>query len=649
MFSALLDEPRLTATIPVTSAGPIWPASDGKTVVMWTNGRLERWDVGLGRMIHRFPFRNFTAATMSGRGTLAVAASDGAVHFVEDDGRESGTSIHIPRSSPARILTFSPDGSKLAVVAGQVARRNTVDPTASVRLFDVATGARLDGTWPDHSQGVGAVAFSADGARLVVGGTDGLVVVHDIETGAILGPPVDVGSTVVTLVTDPVRPRIAVGTLATNLAVWDLDSGELLASLDGPAAAFGTFSPDGKQLAVDGSDAVRLYDAATLAPTADAPLAPQSGTGWSVLGADGRLFVSGNSGPVTVWEPDRDAGPLERPVPGSPSYLFPMPGGRVVVEPDLADSVTLLDARTLKPLGPPLSPGPAAKILPLPTTFAASYYDSRRIGVVNRAGRFQLFDVASRLPIGQPVELGFATIYAVFSRDMRTVAVGGRKGEVAIIDVSGPTPRLLHRNLATKMHVFVLSLEFDRRGDLFAADQSKAYRFSNVRSPHPHAEDLARLAYGSTGTDMGMDVSPDGRTVAVGHAGAVDLFDTASLRRRGPSIPTMNAPIAWLAYSRDGRYLVVNDASSSVRLVDTTAHQALGPRWRGLSGAGAVFNDDGRIVGTSTPSAGALMTIDPKVWRRDACALAGRNLTVAEWHQYLPGQGPRRRTCPQYP
>ena len=355
---------------------------------------------------------------------------------------------------------------------------------------------------------------------------------------------------------------------------------------------------------------------------------------------------------MTVWDPRRDAGRIERPVPGSPSYLFPMPGGRVVVEPDLADAVTLLDARTLEPLGPPLSPGVAPRIVPeMPTTFAASYYDSRRIAVVDRAGVFQLFDVGARAPIGQPIDLGFATVYAVFSRDLRTVAVGGRGGQVAIVDVSGRSPRLLHRNLSTasSMNLYVSSLEFDPHGDLFAADQGHAFRFSRVRSSHPHVENLAPIADGGSPHGMGMDVSPDGRTVAVAHKGVVDFYDTTNLRPRGPSVPATNAPIGWLAYSRDGRYVVVNDTSNSVRLVDTAAHQAVGPPWKGLIYAGAVFNDDGRVIGTSTPTTGALMNLDPKVWRREACVLAGRNLTAAEWQKYLPGQGPRRRTCPQYP
>ncbi len=660
MFGALLDEPRLAATLPVTSGtSPIWPAPDGKTVVLSTNGRLERWDVASRRMVHRFPFRDFTAATVSPSGTLAVSSAHGVVHFVDRDGAQVAPPIQLPRSTTARNLTFSPDGATLAVVSGRLSGERSFggaprpgDRDLSVGLYDLATGVRREVPLSGHSKPVDTVAFSAGGSRLVTGDVEGKVIQHDAATGEIVGLPFSVASTVLSLIADPVRPRVAVGSIGTNLQVWDLDSGTEVASLDGPSAAVGAYSADGSRLAVDASNAVTLYDAATLKPTGDAPLATQSGVGWSAFDAGNRVFVSGRSGPVTVWEPTRDAGPLERPVPGSPSYLFPMPGGRVVVEPDLADSVTLLDARTLEPLGPPLSPGPGPPIQPpFPTTFAASYYDSRRIAVVNRAGLFQLFDVDTRAPIGQSIDLGFPTIYAVFSRDLRTIAVGGQTGQVAIIDVSGRSPRLLHRNLATTtdMNYVVVSLEFDHHGDLFAADQTHVVRFARVRSPHPRIENLAPLAVGGAVTGMGLDVSPDGRTIAVGHGGVVDLYDTASMRRKGAGIPATFAPIGWLAFSRDGRYVLVNDTSWNVRLVDTVAHQAVGPLWRGLEYAGAVFNDDGRIIGTSTPTTGALMNVDPKVWRREACALAGRNLTAAEWQKYLPGQGPRRRTCPQYP
>jgi len=648
LMSALLAEPRLVSTLPVSSAGPIWPLGDG-SVVMWTNGRLERWDVAKRAMTNRYRFRDFTAATMSAQGILAVAAHDGAVHFLDANGREVAPPIVLPSETPAWNLAFSPDGSEIATVLGRIAADNTVSPAASVRLFDVATGVERSLPLLGHSAAIGVAVFSPDGTRLITGGNDGRVVVYDTRTGALVATPLDVGSVVVSLAADPIRPRVAVGTGKVDLDVWDLDAGRRLASLAAPSAALGAYSPDGSVLAVDGSNAVHLYAADTLLPTDDRPFGAQSGSGWSVLGPDGRLYVTGRAGPVTVWDPTRDAGPLLTPVPGTPSYLFPMAGGRVVVAPDLEDSITLLDARTLAPLGSPLSPGAAPAVTPaLPTTFAASYYDSHRIAVVNRAGVFQLFDVASRAPIGPSIDLGFPSAYAVFSRDLRTIAVGGRAGEVAIIDVAGDAPRLIHRNLATDMNLYVVSLEFDPQGRLYAADESHVYRFAHVRAQQPQVENLEAVARGSAGTAMGMDVTPDGRTIAVGHGGSVDLYDARTLQRLGPSIPSMNAPIAWLAYSRDGRYLVANDSSSNVRLIDTARRRTVGPVWSGLPGAGAVFNHDGRVVGTSTTTSGALLDVDPADWRAAACELAGRNLTAAEWHRYLPGQGPRRPTCAQY-
>ena len=41
--------------------------------------------------------------------------------------------------------------------------------------------------------------------------------------------------------------------------------------------------------------------------------------------------------------------------------------------------------------------------------------------------------------------------------------------------------------------------------------------------------------------------------------------------------------------------------------------------------------------------------VDPESWRRWACDYAGRNLTEAEWADYMDPAEPYRRTCPQYP
>lgn len=87
----------------------------------------------------------------------------------------------------------------------------------------------------------------------------------------------------------------------------------------------------------------------------------------------------------------------------------------------------------------------------------------------------------------------------------------------------------------------------------------------------------------------------------------------------------------------------------SARLLDVATHQPIGPPLPINAFTGPVFNSDTTTLGTSTPSGGALLTIDPQVWREQACNLAGRNLTDDEWSRYLPDLGPRQATCPQYP
>jgi hypothetical protein len=45
----------------------------------------------------------------------------------------------------------------------------------------------------------------------------------------------------------------------------------------------------------------------------------------------------------------------------------------------------------------------------------------------------------------------------------------------------------------------------------------------------------------------------------------------------------------------------------------------------------------------------AVYDLDPDTWQVDACRQAGRNLTAAEWDEYLGADEPYRTTCSQWP
>jgi hypothetical protein len=168
-----------------------------------------------------------------------------------------------------------------------------------------------------------------------------------------------------------------------------------------------------------------------------------------------------------------------------------------------------------------------------------------------------------------------------------------------------------------------------------------------------------------------MVFSPDSRTVAtavmyntssnVGTlTGAVALWDVASGQRNATlTLPYAPVGVAWTANSTRLATAAfaptVTDYThvrSRIDFWDVSTLVPVGdpvyvPGDAGLLQADAPGHR--MVSGSSTPVG------EPIVWDLDAshcdtiaCKLAGRNLTEAEWQQYLPGR-PYRATCPQWP
>jgi hypothetical protein len=64
--------------------------------------------------------------------------------------------------------------------------------------------------------------------------------------------------------------------------------------------------------------------------------------------------------------------------------------------------------------------------------------------------------------------------------------------------------------------------------------------------------------------------------------------------------------------------------------------------------AGIMPEPDEEIVALNDQWTGLRYSMDPAVWLRDACAIAGRDLTRAEWERYLPDR-PYEATCTDVP
>jgi hypothetical protein len=98
----------------------------------------------------------------------------------------------------------------------------------------------------------------------------------------------------------------------------------------------------------------------------------------------------------------------------------------------------------------------------------------------------------------------------------------------------------------------------------------------------------------------------------------------------------------------DGRQLASAATDGTVRIFDLGSRRGLGGPFAAGSQPGARYARSGDTLVVSSPHGPAHIELDPRRWVERACALAGANLSLDAWAQYLPSRAPRA-TCPQHP
>jgi WD40 repeat protein len=143
---------------------------DGRFVATGSHGHaggLKVWETERGRLVKELPravFLDAAAAFSPGGRLLAVHGREGG-RILTVGTREEGPAI------PAGLAAFAPDGSLLAVDAGQ----------GLIRLLDPATG-RDKAHLEDPNQDTGSLLVKPDGTRLVAVSDDGKAIhVWDLQ------------------------------------------------------------------------------------------------------------------------------------------------------------------------------------------------------------------------------------------------------------------------------------------------------------------------------------------------------------------------------------------------------------------------------------------------------------------------------------
>ena len=269
----------------------------------------------------------------------------------------------------------------------------------------------------------------------------------------------------------------------------------------------------------------------------------------------------------------------------------------------------------------------------------------------------RLWDVTARAPLCPPLLLapGEPAYDVAFSPDGKTLASSGGGLDIVLWDVESlvagtPLSRTLSGHGFSAPYSGVPQVTFSPDGTLLASGgHDGTARLWDVASGRQIGKSMASPATYS------VSFSPDGQILAAGsQAEVITLWDVATQSPISPPLEP-NQGIWKLSFSPVGTALLAIDGTGVLHLWDLSLEGGMArPFGETVSAHKAVafgldISPDGQTAITSAASGELqLWRINPAWWRQRACAIAGRNLTQAEWTQYRPNE-PYQLTCDPWP
>ncbi|KAJ8691463.1 hypothetical protein PTI98_011032 [Pleurotus ostreatus] len=419
---------------------------------------------------------------------------------------------------------------------------------------------------------VKAVAFSADGTKIVSGLEDGTIYIWDATVGERIGKPLEGHeSNLNSIAFSPDGTKVVSGSNDRTIRVWDVEAakqiGDPLEGHDGWVQSV-AFSPDGSKI-VSGSDdrTIRVWDVETAKQIGD-PLEGHDGWVWSVaFSPDGTKVVSGsNDRTIRVWDVEA-AKQIGDPLEGHDGWVQSVafsPDGTKVVSGSDDRTIRVWDVEAAKQIGDPLE-GHDDWVQSV-----AFSPDGTKIVSGSSDKTIRVWDVEASKQIGDPLEGHDNCVWSVaFSPDGTKVVSGSDDRTIRVWDVEAAKqigdPLEGHDGL-------VLSVAFSPDGTkIVSGSDDKTIRVWDVEA----AKQIGDPLEGHEGCINSVAFSPDGTKIVSGSSDkTIRVWDVEAAKQIGDPLEGHDGWVRSVAFSPDGTKVVSGSDDRTIRIWDVeTAKQ----------------------------------------------------------------------------
>ncbi len=669
LFSVLERNPQHVAFLNGAEAMTVVRISpDGKILAAGdVNGAVRRWhlpDVKPAGQVHLpSPSAVESLAVAPDGSRLAAGAKDGQVVVWDADSGKGHQALRHDRA--VRAVTFSPDGRWVASgdAGGAVLVADTVsgNQIGSFRLVETS------GPREDSPVAVRGLSFSLDGRQVSAAGR-GLISTWDVGSGRLLSQREPAWSPSVTdsaFSHDLALQAESIGKGGYSLGVSRTD-GQRSSSMErgsGPSEPtllpgdpdILTFSPDARLLAAAGEGAVRLFQLEPLQPHPDTPVLtgyPSAVTSMSIS-ADRRWLAVASGNAIVLSDLTRRHR-LARVVAEPGDVCGTCSGGNTVsISPD-GRLLAWLDDRNLSDGSPPrvrlwdLARNAEVQTFSVDGSGTIAFDPDGRSLV--SASPASVWDLQGNRLAGAPAdrrswsERGLAVAFTSSGTGLVLSAAQADDFRWRLVVRDAGSGQMRYEGPpADDMPVAALS----SRGVVAFAGADGSITLWDVQ--HGRAvgvlaptESLAGAA--STVDDLAFDA--DGSQLASLAGGTVTVWDVSSRRTRF----TLRAGSrGTLRFAPDGSRLGTAAQDGTLTVWELPSRQLLATV-KGQSPYNGfphiAFSPDGRTLASVVPGGGLVLAdMNPRRWLREACAIAGRDLTASERESFTGGGLAPRSAC----